>query len=58
MLREQWFCGGLEDKNVKRSADDGGLASETAEGTKDSLRTICVLFCINIWWLWSAGTDD
>lgn len=48
MLREQWFCGALEDKNVKRSADDGGLASETAEGTKDSLETNCVLFCINI----------
>lgn len=48
------MCGSLEEKTVESRAEDGGLACEVAEGSKDSTRP----FCVKNLWCWSAGAQD
>lgn len=40
----------MEDKNVERSVDGGGLACEIPEGHQDSLREVYAIFCIKNMW--------
>lgn len=39
-----YCCGILEDRNAERNADNGGLACEVSEGSKDSIQAIHVIF--------------
>ena len=48
------FCRSLEDNNVKSSTDDGGLAYEVSEESKESYQTICQRIC----GVWSAGARE
>lgn len=38
------FCGSLDTKNTVRGVDSGDLAREVSEGSKVSIRAICVIF--------------
>lgn len=47
MLRAQWAVPWELENNTGSSTGDGGLACKASEGSKDSIRAICVLLGIS-----------